>query len=214
MDARRADTPDAELDPSLVGWWRFEEAGTLDCLDSSGHGNDGTAIGGLGRTVGIDGAAATFDGQSAYCAIGDNGSFTVRVAFTIAVWLALDDVAYNQRFASTFNTWDLKLNGRAPQLTMPTGFAVAGGMIPAGTWHHVTFTYESTAVTIYIDGVLAPLSTDTLSGAAPPVPPESGGLLIGALAPPSEFALGALDEIRIYDRALVPDEIAMLAARP
>jgi hypothetical protein len=151
-----------------------DAAPTLD-LDAA-SGNDGAPQGGVGRAAGRVGQAATFNGQDAYYHVDDNGSLAVGDGLTVAAWINLDAVVgYSQRYLSTFHTWDLKLNGRAPQLTMPTGYALLVEVnLPIGEWHHVAFTYDRAtgAVVGYVDGVSGRL--DSTVSATPLADPSSG----------------------------------------
>ena len=59
-------------DPTLVGWWKFEEAsGTL--YDQSDYANHGTGNGVTYRQSGQDGYALGFDGVNDTVAVGANG---------------------------------------------------------------------------------------------------------------------------------------------
>src|SRR5262249_7177951 len=76
-----------------------------------------------------------------------------------------------------------------------------------GAWHHVAYTWDGTTNRLYIDGTAA-TSTAT-SHDAGAVTYAFLGATGGAL--PADFYSGALDEVRIYDRALAVSEIAAMA---
>jgi hypothetical protein len=82
---------------------------------------------------------------------------------------------------------------------------------PTGTWTHVAFTHRGRTTRLYVDGKLAREQHDgTPRGAGVTDSP----LTIGAAAPwPNHHFDGAVDELRLYDRALTPDEIAALHDR-
>lgn len=93
--------------------------------------------------------------------------------------------------------------------------AVGGKMVEAaseqtiapGGWHHVAGTFDGHQLAVYIDGILAATTAATGS-----VSPATGtNLIIGAdpINPASKFT-GALDEVRIYRRALSATEITEL----
>jgi len=50
-------------DPSLVGWWKFDDGSGTTAMDSSGNGNDGTLNGGAQWTDGQIGGAIQFNGS-------------------------------------------------------------------------------------------------------------------------------------------------------
>jgi hypothetical protein len=76
----------------------------------------------------------------------------------------------------------------------------------AGRWHQVTGVYDAGTQTIslYVDGI--PEDVEHASG----VPPARGPLTVGAGAldyPGSDVFIGAIDELRLYGRALSPKEV-------
>ncbi len=78
-----------------------------------------------------------------------------------------------------------------------------GGII-VGNWYHIACTYDGTSVSIYVDGELQ--NSVSLSGLLQ-VPSQH--ILAGAnpTSPPSGFFNGAIDDIRIWNRALSASEI-------
>ncbi|HCO92959.1 MAG TPA: hypothetical protein DIU00_03255, partial [Phycisphaerales bacterium] len=74
-------SPVIAADPSLVGWWKFEEAsGTL--LDQSDNHNDGTPFNGvLYQQAGQEGYALGFDGTDDYIVVGTTGRPTDTFSF-------------------------------------------------------------------------------------------------------------------------------------
>ncbi len=55
-------------DPSLIGWWKLDEAGGTGATDSSGNGNDATLVGSAAHTTGLYGGGVYCDGTEAYVA--------------------------------------------------------------------------------------------------------------------------------------------------
>ena len=68
-------------DPSLVGWWRFEEGSGTTAYDSSGNGLDGELIGGVTWTQGRIGGGIELDGTSGYVSIPDFELTTDSITF-------------------------------------------------------------------------------------------------------------------------------------
>ena len=54
------------VDPSLVGWWKFDEGSGTTATDSSGNGNHGAIIGST-WTVGKEGQALNFEESMIMC---------------------------------------------------------------------------------------------------------------------------------------------------
>jgi hypothetical protein len=80
-----------------------------------------------------------------------------------------------------------------------------------GTWHHVALVKSGTTVTLYADGTAE--NSQTVSGAS-----QHNGLPLLIGYNPGQgtpgYWKGMLDELKIFDRALGPMEIAMLAMNP
>ncbi|MBF0289807.1 MAG: LamG domain-containing protein [SAR324 cluster bacterium] len=79
-----------------------------------------------------------------------------------------------------------------------------------GEWHHIVTTYENKIMKIYLDGEIGGSNTNTLdSGDTFP----AGPLIIGALSYEGtigSFLNAALDQFRLYNRALSGEEIQAL----
>ena len=83
--------------------------------------------------------------------------------------------------------------------------AVSTTTVPTGGWHHVAGTFDGQHLTVYIDGTAA--ASATAAGAIDPAP---GTNLLVAADPfyPNDQFSGAVDEVRVYQRALAATEIA------
>jgi hypothetical protein len=85
---------------------------------------------------------------------------------------------------------------------------VALQSIALGTLYHVACIYTGTTLQIYVDGVLG--GSAALSGA---IAAGSGPLWLGSYSG-IEQSICSLNDVRIYNRALSPAEIRLLAQRP
>jgi hypothetical protein len=81
--------------------------------------------------------------------------------------------------------------------------ADVGGII-VGNWYHILCKYDGSIASIYVDGELQ--NSVSLSGL---LRVSSQHILAGAnpTSPPSGFFNGAIDDIRIWNRALSASEI-------
>ena len=83
-------------------------------------------------------------------------------------------------------------------------------VITDGQWHHVGLVYDFVALHrhLYVDGVEVTVDSDYVAGV-----PSDGGLYIGTgnAMEPGTFWSGLIDDVRIYNRALSPEQIAALA---
>jgi len=193
----------------LVAWWRFDETSGAKAADSSGNRNDGTLSGapawGPGR---IDGALS-FDGLDDSVRVPESPSLALTSAMTVAAWAKLEDVPnVDQRILVKVDSWEWKLNARLPQLASPVGYATFAGPLELGRWHHLAFTFDAGAIKGFLDGKVVSLQANTFRlGTA--LENVASGLFVGSDG--SSFCKGALDDVRIYDRALGEDEIRALA---
>ena len=81
--------------------------------------------------------------------------------------------------------------------------ARATSRLPLNTWAHLATTYDGATVRVYVNGtqVASRAVTGAMSASTNP-------LRIGGNTVWSEWFRGLIDEVRVYDRALSPAEIA------
>jgi hypothetical protein len=140
-------------------------------------------------------------------------------AYTISVWVKPSDRGGNR--VNGENTFDLKFDatrihgdvgsGTAWLNTVADVVTAQGGVISLGVWHHILYAVEPGITRMYLDGALA--STVTYTG-TPMFMKAGQELRIGSSYGTTEYMRGAIDEVRIYNRALSEAEAAALAGRP
>ena len=202
----------------LVAYYAFD--GNL--RDSNGTFAAGTVIGSkideaggsLGYEAGLRGSAAVFNGATGVRL--PNGLISTN-SYTVALWVkpaqltALTPTFFGAR---TPDAWVSLLpmghgfvNG-ATMLWSGTAWYDAGsGMnVPAGQWSHLAFSVNNGAVNVYVNGVRR------FSGANFPnvFTTVSGVFALGVNWWDAPYK-GAMDELRIYNRALSDAEVAGLA---
>ena len=74
-----------------------------------------------------------------------------------------------------------------------------------GTWMHIAATYDGAMIRLYINGIEEGSKAASITIATNDLP-----LSIGAQSDGSRFFQGALDQVRVYNRALSAEEIAGL----
>jgi T5SS/PEP-CTERM-associated repeat protein len=200
----------------LIAHWDAENG----AMDATGNGHDGIFRGNAATTTaGPFGKAFTLDGDGDYIEIGDELDMGAS-DFTLAAWV-------NGARDPGMNEWGRILDkGYASGYELGrTGFAHTVGFtflnsdpsftstseVIDETWHHIAIVKSGTTATVYADGVAE--GTVTVSAQAQD---NALPLLIGYN--PGEGLRGAwmgmLDELKIFDRALSPNEIAALATIP
>ncbi|MEZ5658210.1 MAG: LamG-like jellyroll fold domain-containing protein [Burkholderiaceae bacterium] len=204
------------IDASLAGSYTFAGGTAVD--QSAGTTHDGTLIGNAGTVTDPDrGEVLSLDGNGDYVQV--SGRFGDAVDLTLAAWVNLDTAGtFGSEVISLGDGVGLRLDAFGSTLT---GFFWNGSswvntdasISLAGTgWHHVAYTLDAagSSQVLYLDGAAMATSTGgTVSYAG-----AFADTHIGAHANPAERGydfLGAIDDARIYARALSEDEIAALA---
>jgi hypothetical protein len=171
------------VEDGLVGHWTFdgEHSGPGYVLDVSGNNTTGVLTNGPQPTDGQIGQAFEFNGEDAYIAVGNAGSGIQTIAF----WMYAHDTT-TRDIIDLDGTDQIQLNGGG-QITA-TDFPAAtiyvdgeaGNSVTPNTWHHILVT-DATGV-------------------------NATALEIGRVTTSNEFD-GILDDIRLYNRVLSPDEL-------
>jgi hypothetical protein len=140
----------------------------------------------------------------------------LRTAVTVAAWVNTagsantQGVVTRQAGTSTDSQFALEILSRTIQFKV-RGVSTSKSLtsLPINRWVHLAATFDGRTATVYLDGaVLAQGGVSASLGA------EMTPLMIGATAEGTKVGSsfnGLLDEVRLYDRALAPDEIAALA---
>ena len=197
--------------PDLVGLWHFDEGEGTIAVDSSGNGNNGTIYGAT-RTEGKFGSALHFDGSDDYLQVFHQESLSVTGEITIMAWVKTTGTNSYSRIASKKNGHyaqdgyellycpDILILGGLPDFD----YAVGSGYSPDGEWHHIAGVIKGTTGTLYFDG--EEVTTDP---SVSPLSTTTHDLFIGRAewTDTNYWFNGAIDEVKIYNRALSAEEI-------
>jgi hypothetical protein len=204
------------LTDGLVGHWKMDEAswaGTSgEVIDASGNGNNGTATNGAITAVGKFGNGGSFDGTDDVVLVSDtNNSLDMANDFTVSFWVNPTSSGTKELVAKAaqgnYEIWQsstnlsVRVNGSTPVIS-------ASSIFTYGQWTYVTVKYERSLglVTIYQNGSYFTNGNNTNAASI-----NNSALQIGAYSDGTSYPfLGKLDELRIYNRALSPDEIVDL----
>lgn len=166
-----------------------EEHPANSIADRSGNGNVATPVSGAGWRVPASDSA------------------TISAAFTFEAWIKPTTSGWGDLWAQTPNEGlYLYYLGITPSGALYLAASLDGGwypiftsvMLPLNTWTHVAATYDGGWFRIYLDGLEVASRTAHGSMVATAQPIEIG-----------RGFQGAIDEVRIYDRALDPAEIIL-----
>jgi len=213
------------VDPSLVAWWKLDEAPGTKVVDWSGYGHHGTVVGAQ-WVDGYDGAALSFDGTDDYVNLGTPADLYQPTNYTYCAWFRVarnihgnsgpqyllcvgsrSDLIFGVEDAVGVDG-DLMLHYYD---TVPGFHAVGAGQTDwlADGWHMVAGTRDATGHKIYVDGVLKNSDTNTNNDNYA----VTRMISLGARAwTGHQYYRGAIDEVRIYNKALTEQEIQQLMA--
>ncbi len=215
FEAARAADLGIPADPDLVGHWEFDEGAGRLAGDASGRGHLGTASGEPSWEEGVTGTALGFDGKDDYVLIQDSLDLRIRDDVTLAFWVRYGSEAKGRhRLAGkgeeNYGVWGSAGNRllfqQCDSLGRPVLSVASKAALKAGEWHHVAAVVRGNKGYLYIDG------REDASGDREGLPGTSRApVSLGFSGQEGHFA-GRLDDVRIYGRALGPDEIKSLAA--
>jgi hypothetical protein len=209
----------AQLDPSLVLYFDFEDGQGDTVEDRSNYGSEGTIQGDAKWVDGKFGKGLELDGTS-FVLVPDRDEFKITDEITLACWANFEAVDGQYNFLVCRFDWaggdnrcyEMYLQAGVPNIvTSPDG---GGGNTPAaardpvdvGEWYHLAGIFDGSELKIYVNGEEA--------GSAEPrggkIFDGEASITIGdnnsGLAPDFRF-VGAIDEVAIYNRALSQSEI-------
>jgi concanavalin A-like lectin/glucanase superfamily protein len=199
--------------PDLIGSWSFDEGMGTVAHDATPRANDGTLKGTAAWADGRIGRALAFDGTTSRVEVPRHPSLAVTTAFTVAMWVNLDVVTYDERIFADGYSFGIKINNRKPQLELGGRYAIGAYAIPVNEWHHIAVTFDKGQVIWSIDGLPIALAENTFTGGDVPVA-DTYALEIGTRPEHTDVTKGRLDEVQFYSRALSAQEIAKIALAP
>ncbi|MCX6789152.1 MAG: LamG domain-containing protein [Candidatus Gribaldobacteria bacterium] len=212
-----------------IARWKMDEKTGQYANDISGNGNTGTL--GTGATADASdptwkssanchsGSCLKFDGSNDYVSVLDNASLKGMSAISVEAWIKPNSIAagyktiisrwYNGA-SGTDRPYLLEQNGAQMDFGINTPvLATINSPLSVGNWYHIVGVYDSAGThtkSIYINGVLN--VSDTLSSgvvqSANTINPTIGLDWVGS----THWFNGTIDDIRIYNYARTPAQIA------
>lgn len=195
-------------DAGLVGYWSFNSTDIVGttAYDRSGKGNNGTLTNGPTKAIGKVGQALSFDGGDDFIAISDI-AFGGTNPISICAWMKPNTL--DSRGILTQGTEVVLRTSSTGHLEwILNGFstndrAISSQVLVVNDWSLVCGTYVSGGdIVAYINGIEDGRVTPT--GGYTDV---SNTFVIGDCVSCGENFNGAIDEVRIYNRALSAGEI-------
>jgi hypothetical protein len=205
---------------STIAWYKADSTTGSTLVDSSGSNSNAALTGAYSWGTGVGANDITFSGGYATLPTGIVSSLT---NFTIAAWINVTSLSSWERifdfgtgtsgymFLSPDNgstntlRFSITTNGYSNEQQLN------GPAISLGVWTHVAVTLAGTVGTLYVNGVAV------TSNPAMTLNPSSLGVTTQNYLGKSQFSgdpaySGAIDDFRIYNQALSPQQVLELAA--
>lgn len=213
------------LTDGLIAFYPFDKnpSNYLDkeIVDKSKHRNTGTYIGNIGYVQdrhGVDCRAISF-ARNSYITIPNSSSLSSPTTqFTAAVWVKIANGAdffkqwltilcKSDNTQESANSPHYRVQATAQTVSINTDFTES--FIPQlsyDTWYFYAYVFDGNKVKVYLDGQF--VFEDDYRGKlySNTMPLEIGRDLPGAI----EYFNGAMDDLRIYNRALNESELSQL----
>ena len=211
-----AQTPD----PSLIGWWKFDNEGSGILSDYSGNGHDGTINGSPQFLPGLYGDALEFHGGSDYVFLEGYKGLLGAPAFTITAWIKTEGNGEIMGWGNNVAQERVEFRVSEYRLRVEHGSGNRQGntVVSDNQWHHVALTVQANAtisypeVIVYVDGV-----DDTRTGSSANafnIVSNFDLTIARQYNGNNRWFIGLIDDVRLYDRVLSADEVNTLALRP
>ena len=200
-----------------VAAYSFDAGSGTTVTDLSGNGNNGTIANATWTAAGKYGSALSFNGSTAIVTVSDSASLRLTSAMTLEAWVSPSTVTGAWRDVLYKGNDNYYLEGTSSS-GLPTFGGTFGGAnanvyggstLPVNTWSHLAGTYDGATLRLYVNGALVSSQTQTGTIATSANPLQIGGdSLYG------QYFQGAIDEVRVYNRALTQAEIQADMAAP
>jgi hypothetical protein len=221
----------APTDVNLVARWEFEG----DYTDSNGGTTTGVPYGDA-TWISNDpcrGYVLSLDGDGDYVEIpGSNtpgGVFDITNDITVSAWIKLSVIQNNWPAiiakGDDTESWRLARADKAGKADAiefcasgvyldddgwinPYGNVTGNVPVADGQWHHAAGVYDGSKICIYIDGIV-----DKCMDASGSFSSSDYHVWIGSNPVSEQGWTGEIDDVRVYNAALQPGEIAVLAGK-
>lgn len=221
LERLRAENPPSggdDVDPALVGHWTFDEGAGTVVGDFSGTGHFGSFEGKPSWGAGKVGGGLAFDGTNEAVVIPDSDRLRISSDMTLALWVKKASesgdwqriVGKGDSALRNYGIWEEQGGSKKvmfQQFNSEGKEAVtlkSKKDVDAGKWYHLAAVVRGSQVTLFVNGAVDATGRRTQKPATSKHPVTIGYGQMHAGFP------GAIDDVRIYNRALSKDEVKEL----
>jgi hypothetical protein len=236
---KNSEFTNSRISDYLIGYWKMDESsansctgGSNDSCDSSGMGFDGAWNGNttLSTTARFN-RSTTYDGTGDYTQVSDNASLRPENGpYTISFWAnpansnQYSPLISKQQGSGDFEQYSIAICGALDCQTNGQNLALffrqsetverrflSTADVADGNWHMYTMVIDNESQTIraYVDGVQLTAGTTVTDGVWPTVN-NTDALRFGGDSIGTAGYTGQLDEVRMYRKALTPENVKQL----
>lgn len=206
-------------DRDLLCWWKFDDPEGDIFRDRAGRGHDLKLAGDVRSIAGDGGVRFQFYGEG-FVQCPDTPELNVRDVLTVVAWAKYvpteDQEGFWQGLVGKGDAWIMSVTSDTHVLTTACpGVKVADASLPTclfgktdlgdGRYHQLAAVYDGRALSLYVDG-----RPEAVMGASGLLLPAAMGVSISKQRWDQIPWQGPIREVRVYSRALTPDEIAWL----
>ncbi len=212
----------------LAAAYALDEGDGVTVTDASGNGNT-AALFGPTFTAGRNGHALAFDGAGDHAEAPNTASLDIGgTGLTISCWVLINSMTGGTDYVIVGKPWNASTMvspfyqygleySNSYYKTLDFYFGDPSGSFHGpfrlnprvGAWMHVTYTYDGNTIKGYVDGVERLSVTDVSS-----LQPRGHSLRLGVDGAYQQFFNGAVDDLRIYSRALTSTEVVSVMQTP
>ncbi len=200
----------SDFSSGLIAHYRLDGDGQ----DSSGAGRHGQVFGTTPTTDrhSASGRALEFDGDGDYVWLATHAVALQPAELTIGAWFRADSgesglvssIVRSRLYGYYLSISESDSLDAAVFVDGGNEFVqVSGGNFRDDQWHHATLSWNGIELVLWVDGVLFETATAVASG---PIHYEEAAVAIGRDGDAGWYFVGAIDEVRFYDRELDDDE--------
>ncbi len=210
-----------KLTNGLVGLWSFngKDVSGSTAYDRSGQGRNGTIVGSAPLTAGKVGQGISFNNSGQYVQSGSVFSEfgTSNQAYTIAGWMKINNGVSSGNVVFMGDSWCLPpvniTSGKLRATSWNNGQVDSLGTttLSPNIWYQFATTWDaSNGLRIFVNGELENSTVMANFTAAGSARVFRAGYSPGSCAGDTGALNGAVDEVRIYNRALSASEVKQL----